>query len=229
MIVATWLSAGSIRAQHVDHGNWEARRHALADLMVRSGIHDSATLAAIRSVPRHDFVPAHLRQQAYDDAPLPIGHEATISQPYIVALMTELVRPRPGMRALEIGTGSGYQAAILAATGAAVWTIDIVPELADSARARLQRLGYRGIEVRAGDGWLGWPEAAPFDAILVTAAAPEIPRPLIEQLAPLGRLVIPVGERDGIQTLMLVEKNARGEISERRLVPVRFVPLQRRR
>jgi len=197
--------------------------------IVARGVTDSATLAAMRAVPRHEFLPPDRQRDAYVDFPVPIGHGATISQPYIVALMTELARPRPGMRVLEIGTGSGYQAAVLAHIGCEVWTIDIEPELADAARERLTRLGYARVAVRTGDGRLGWPEAAPFDAILVTAAAEEVPPDLVAQLAPGGRLVIPVDVAGGHQDLQVLEKAADGRISRRSTIPVRFVPLRDRR
>jgi protein-L-isoaspartate(D-aspartate) O-methyltransferase len=203
------------------------RRAALARALAAKGIRDSTTLAALRSVPRHEFVPAALREFAYDDVALPIAHEQTISQPYIVAAMTEAVRPRPGMKVLEVGTGSGYQAAILAAAGCRVYTIEIVRALADSARALLGRLGYRDVQVRHGDGYLGWPEAAPFDGILVTAAPESLPPALVAQLAPGGRLVAPVGPEDQVQELVLVEKDRRGQVTRRSLLPVRFVPMRK--
>ena len=203
-------------------------RHRLVDKhILAAGIRDSATLAALRSVPRHEFVPPRQRPHAYEDIPLPIGHGQTISQPAVVATMTELIRPRPGMRVLEVGTGSGYQAAILAATGARVWTIEIFAALADEARARLARLGYRDVVVRHGDGYAGWPEEAPFDGIVVTAAAESIPPPLLEQLAPGGRLVMPVGAQIPFQELVLVHKDPSGRLTRRQLLPVRFVPLLR--
>ncbi|HSN92832.1 MAG TPA: protein-L-isoaspartate(D-aspartate) O-methyltransferase [Anaeromyxobacteraceae bacterium] len=186
------------------------------------GVSDPRVLAAMRKVERHLFVPETLRGEAYGDFPLPIGHGQTISQPYIVALMTELARVRPGGRVLEIGTGSGYQAAILAALAREVYSIEIVEPLAREAADRLRRLGCRNVSVRAGDGYRGWPEKAPFDAILVTAAPPRIPEPLLEQLATGGRLVAPVGEE--VQDLVLVEKTAQG-LRRSRIAPVRFVPM----
>jgi protein-L-isoaspartate(D-aspartate) O-methyltransferase len=181
----------------------------------------------MRSVPRHEFVPPDQRPYAYLDIPLPIGHDQTISQPVVVAFMTQVVAPRPGMRALEVGTGSGYQAAVLAETGARVWTIEIFRPLAEEAKARLARLGYRGVTVRHGDGYAGWPEEAPFDAVVVTAGADSIPPALIEQLAPGGRLVMPVGDPNVDQQLVLLEKDASGRVASKRLLPVRFVPLLR--
>jgi protein-L-isoaspartate(D-aspartate) O-methyltransferase len=221
------LKASSVQAQ-TDEQQWRtARERLVAEQLIPQGISDPATLAAMRAVPRHQFVPADQRPYAYDDTPLPIGHDQTISQPAVVALMTQLVRPRAGMRVLEVGTGSGYQAAVLAETGSLVWTIEIIRALAVEARERLARLGYRGITVRHGDGYAGWPEEAPFDAIVVTAGADSIPPALIEQLAPGGRLVMPVGDPLLDQELVLVEKDAGGRVASRRLLPVRFVPLLR--
>lgn len=209
-----------------DAASLRMQRDALVDAIAAGGVRDSATLAALRAVPRHEFVPAALAGLAYVDEALPIGHEQTISQPTIVAIMTEAIRPRPGLRVLEIGTGSGYQAAVLAQAGCRVHSVEIVAALADSARARLRRLGYGSVEVRLGDGWLGWPEAAPFDAIVVTAAPERMPAALVEQLAPGGRLVAPVGPEGGVQELRLLEKDARGRVTTRDLLPVRFVPMR---
>jgi len=225
---AAALAAGGGPLAAQEDASWRLRREAMvAEQLLPRGIADSATLAAMRAVPRHLFVPSSKQREAYADYPLPIGYEATISQPYIVALMTELAAPRPGLRVLEIGTGSGYQAAVLAQAGCRAWTIEIVRALADAARERLTRLGFGQVAVRHGDGWLGWPEAAPFDAILVTAAGDSVPGALLEQLAPGGRLVMPVAESDFGQTLMVVEKGADGTLRQRRVAPVRFVPLQR--
>ncbi len=186
---------------------------------------DPRVLAAMDRVPRHEFVPQTGVSQAYDDHPLPIGHGQTISQPFMVALMTDLLMVEPGQKVLEVGTGSGYQAAILAELGARVFTVEIVPALAASARARLERLGHASVAVREGDGFHGWPEEAPFDAIILTAAAGSIPPPLIEQLGPAGRMVIPVGQPFMTQALTMVEKDAAGRVSTRRILPVVFVPL----
>ena len=185
----------------------------------------ASVLDAMRRTPRHAFVPADLRDLAYADRPLPIGYGQTISQPYIVALMTDLLRLAPGSRALEIGTGSGYQAAILAELRHEVYTIEIVPVLAEQAAERLSDLDYHTVQVRQGDGYFGWPDAAPFDAIIVTAAASQIPPPLLEQLKPGGRMVIPIGAAFLTQQLMLVEKLADGSIRTEALLPVVFVPL----
>ena len=190
-------------------------------------ISDPRVLNAIALVPRDRFVPPELRLHAYENRPMPIGHGQTISQPLIVALMTELLDLTPETVVLEVGTGSGYQAAVLAALAAQVYTIEVVPELAEQARERLHRLGYSNVEVRAGDGYLGWPEHAPYRAIMVTAGATEIPPPLVEQLAPGGRMVIPVGRWPGGQTLLLVEKAADGSVVRHDLLPVAFVPLRK--
>lgn len=190
---------------------------------------DARVMAAMGKVQRHRFVPESLAGRAYENRPLPIGHDQTISQPFIVALMTDLIEPKPGDRVLEIGTGSGYQAAVLAELVARVYTIEIVPPLGERAAALLQMLGYRNLEVRIGDGYKGWPEAAPFDAIIVTAAPDHMPQPLIEQLKPGGRLVAPVGTQGGIQQLQLLRKQADGRTVTRSVLAVRFVPLTRER
>lgn len=186
---------------------------------------DARVFEALRRVPRHEFVPEELRGAAYENRPLPIGHGQTISQPYIVAVMTDLLKPARGQRVLEVGTGSGYQAAVLAELVDRVYTIEIVEPLARSARERLARLGYDNITVRTGDGYYGWEEHALFDAIVVTAAAGQIPPPLIRQLKPGGRMVIPVGSRFMVQHLVLVEKGPDGSVTTRQLLPVAFVPL----
>jgi len=200
-------------------------RLAMVEALDAGRITDSATLRAMRTVPRHLFVPEDLRPLAYANRPLPIGSDQTISQPFIVAYMTEQLRLTPRSRVLEVGTGSGYQAAVLAEIAAEVYTIEIVAPLADSAAARLERLGYGRVHTRTGDGYLGWPEAAPFDAVIVTAAADSVPPPLVRQLRPGGRMVIPVGRTGTVQVLTLVEKAADGRTTTRSLLPVRFVPL----
>jgi protein-L-isoaspartate(D-aspartate) O-methyltransferase len=184
-------------------------------------------LAALRSVPRHEFVPLNGRSRAYLNQPLPIGYGQTISQPYIVAIMTDLLDPAPGDRVLEIGTGSGYQAAILAELVKQVFTIEIIKPLGLSAKQRLERLGYDNVMTRIGDGYYGWKEQAPFDGIVVTAAVSHVPPPLIEQLKPGGRMIIPVGSRFLTQQLVLIRKNQDGTITTRQLLPVMFVPLTR--
>jgi protein-L-isoaspartate(D-aspartate) O-methyltransferase len=178
-------------------------------------------------VPRQEFVPDRYRDDAYDDRPLSIGHGQTISQPFIVALMTDMLEIGPDDIVLEIGTGSGYQAAVLARLVGDVHTIEIVPELAESAKERLERLGYDNVHTYTGDGYYGRLDAAPFDAIMVTAAAHQVPPPLIQQLKPGGRMVIPVGSGFALQHLMLVEKDADGQVRTRQTLPVRFVPLTR--
>lgn len=186
---------------------------------------DPRVLEALRSVPRHAFVPPPLRSEAYGNHPLPIGGGQTISQPFIVAIMSHLLDVEPGEKVYELGTGSGYQAAVLAAMGVEVYSIEIVPRLAERARQTLERLGYEEVHVRAGDGYKGWPEAAPFDGIIVTAAPDHIPHPLVEQLAAGGRMVIPVGERGWVQHLKVLIKTAEGELETRDVLPVRFVPV----
>jgi protein-L-isoaspartate(D-aspartate) O-methyltransferase len=188
-------------------------------------VRDRRVLDAMRKVPRHKFVPPELAPRAYGDHPLPIGHGQTISQPYIVAIMTELAEPSAQHRALEIGTGSGYQAAVLSELVAEVYTIELLEPLGASARDRLKSLGYSNVTVRIGDGYKGWPEKAPFDLILVTAGAPFIPPALIDQLAPGGRMVIPVGEAWAGQVLKLVTKNKSGKVRTEDIMGVRFVPL----
>lgn len=190
------------------------------------GIKDSLTLAALRTVKRHLFVPEDLTEEAYEDGPLPIGYGQTISQPYIVALMTELMHLGPFDRVLEIGTGSGYQAAVLSEITDSVLTVEIIEELAHSARARLQRLGYSNVQVRNADGYNGWPDGAPYDAIIVTAAAEHIPPPLLSQLKNGGRMVIPIGHPFFVQNLIVVEKE-NGIVHTQTIIPVRFVPLTR--
>ena len=187
------------------------------------GISDAATLAAMRTVPRHEFLPMRLRSEAYADYPLPIGHGQTISQPYVVAFMTEAIRPQPGEKILEIGSGSGYQAAVLAAMGANVYTMEIVEPLAEMSRQTLERLGYKNARVKFGDGFRGWPEHAPFDAIIVTCAPDKIPAPLVEQLRDGGRMIIPVGSGMN-QELVLLRKTG-DKIEQQSVLPVRFVPM----
>ena len=185
---------------------------------------DERVMEAMRTVRRDEFVPERAQREAYVNRPLPIGHGQTISQPYIVAIMTHLMETEPGDRVLEIGTGSGYQAAVLAEIVEDVHTIEIIPELAASATARLARLGYDNVHVRTGDGWYGWPEAAPFDAVIVTAVGEDVPGKLVDQLRPGGNMVLPIGS-DWDQNLAVLEKADDGEISMRYVLPVRFVPL----
>lgn len=193
--------------------------------MLGRGALDPRVLAALDQVPRHEFVPREERDRAYRNRPLPIGHGQTISQPYIVAVMTDLLDPQPGHRVLEVGTGSGYQAAVLAVLVKEVYSIEIIEPLGRSGQARLKTLGYDNVTVRVGDGYYGWPEQAPFDGIVVTAAASHVPPPLLEQLKPGGRMVIPVGSRFLTQQLVLIAKKADGTLQTRQLLPVMFVPL----
>jgi protein-L-isoaspartate(D-aspartate) O-methyltransferase len=204
----------------------EAHARNAADALGRDHI-DPRVLAVMNEVPRHQFVSDRYEDQAYGDRPLPIGHGQTISQPFIVALMTDMLEGGPDAVVLEIGTGSGYQAAVLAHLVQDVHTIEIIPELAGAAEERLGRLGYANVQSYTGDGYYGVPDAAPFDAIMVTAAAQQVPPPLIQQLKPGGRMVIPVGGGFNLQHLMLVEKDAAGRVRTRQTLPVRFVPLTR--
>jgi protein-L-isoaspartate(D-aspartate) O-methyltransferase len=198
------------------------RLSMVQDQIERRGIHNEKVLQAMRKVPRHKFIPEHLRKYAYADEPLPIGEDQTISQPYIVAYMTEKLELEPGDKVLEIGTGSGYQAAVLAELTDSVFTIEIVDVLARRAEKNLKELGYHNIFVKSGDGYKGWPEHAPFDAIIVTAAPTKIPQPLADQLRVGGRMILPLG--DYSQDLVLIQKNAMG-ITQQTLLPVRFVPM----
>jgi protein-L-isoaspartate(D-aspartate) O-methyltransferase len=202
-----------------------SRLEMVAGQIVARGVKDARVLAAMREVPRHEFVPPDVRANAYTDAPLPIGFGQTISQPYIVALMTELARPSATDSVLEVGTGSGYQAAVLSRLVASVRSIEIVEPLARTAEATLRRLGYANVQVRIGDGYQGWPEAAPFDIIIVTAAPDAVPTALVAQLKPGGRLVIPVGPVGGVQDLLVMDRDATGRTTTRSIIPVRFVPM----
>src|SRR5512134_616325 len=218
------LTIGSPAAAGTDAFATERARMVTEQIEAR-GIRDPRVLDAMRSVPRHEFVPAARREDAYADRPLPIGEGQTISQPYIVALMTELLELEPGDKVLEVGTGSGYQAAVASHLADSVFTIEILPDLAEQATRRLRELGYRDVVVMEGDGYYGWPEHAPFDAIIVTAAAGHIPPPLIQQLVAGGRMVIPVGGQFQVQQLVLLEKQFDGSVTTRSLLPVSFVPL----
>ncbi len=201
-----------------------AEAAATADYTGRPAF-DARVMAALVKVPRHEFVPDRQEPYAYVNGPLPIGYGQTISQPYIVALMTDLLRLEPHHVVLEIGTGSGYQTAVLSLLARQVYSIEVVPPLAEQAAERLKRLDYRNVEVRAGDGAEGWPEHAPFDAIIVTAASPAVPPALVEQLKPGGRMTIPIGREHRTQTLTLIEKDDKGRVHERAIIPVAFVPL----
>jgi len=222
-----------VAVAHADDDTFESRRASMVEEVIefarlvgddRSGFSDEV-LAALATVERHRFVPDTERRHAYENRPLAIGYGQTISQPYIVALMTELIEPESGDVVLEIGTGSGYQAAILSGLVAEVYSIEIIAELESQAKTRLERLGYDNVTTRLGDGYYGWQEAGPFDAIVVTAAASHVPPPLIEQLKPGGRMVIPVGGRFVTQLLLLIEKNHDGELVTQQISMVRFVPL----
>ena len=210
-------------------GTRAERESMVRDQIEAKGVRSPTVLAAMRRVPRHEFVASRLFGSAYGDYPLPIGHGQTISQPFIVGLMTELLRVEPTHTVLEIGTGSGYQAAVLAELAHHVVSIEIVAPLAKSAAERLARLGYRNVTVVAGDGYFGWEKSAPYDSIVVTAAATHVPPPLVAQLKPGGRMAIPVGETPWTQNLLLVEKDGAGKISTRSVTAVRFVPLTRGR
>jgi protein-L-isoaspartate(D-aspartate) O-methyltransferase len=225
------LAAGLFRCAPVqspttpDDPAVEARERMVREQIEARGVRDPRVLEAMRRVPRHLFVPEPLRARAYDDRPLPIGHAQTISQPYIVAWMTEALQVGPGRKVLEVGTGSGYQAAVLAAMGVDVYTIEIVPPLAEAAARALGAAGISGVRARVGDGYAGWPEHAPFHGVIVTAAPDHVPQPLLDQLAVGGRLVIPVGKRE-VQWMTVVTKRPDG-IRRENVMPVLFVPLVR--
>lgn len=206
-----------------ENGYAEKREQMVARQMIGRDIVDQRVLETMKRVPRHRFVPTAIVDRAYDDSPLPIGHRQTISQPYIVALMTQLVKPQPDHKALDIGTGSGYQAAVLAELVKSVHSIEIVEPLANEARDRLQKLGYENITVKHGDGYQGWKSEAPFDIIIVAAAPDHVPQPLVDQLAPHGKLVIPVGKY--YQELLVIEKRGDGTVVKNNVLPVTFVPM----
>jgi protein-L-isoaspartate(D-aspartate) O-methyltransferase len=224
LALAAALAGPAAWGQGPDDG-FAAARHEMTEQIRARGVTDTAVLAAMESVPRHLFVPLSERGEAYADRPLPIGDGQTISQPYMVALMTSLLELRPGSRVLEIGTGSGYQAAILSRVAGEVYSMEIRKPLADRARRTLADLGCRNVHVRTGDGYKGWRDASPFDGIIVTAAPPSIPDPLLQQLKVGGRLVIPVGGRDALQNLLVLTKRADGGFDRSSVMPVRFVPM----
>jgi len=230
-IVAQYLLFAAVAAtgcgqQAPPSSDFAAQRQRMVEQQLKTrGIKDERVLAAMAKVPREEFVPVDARPSAYEDGPLPIGYDQTISQPYVVAFMTEQLCPKRGDRVLEIGSGSGYQAAILGELVAEVYTIEIVEPLAKSAEATLQRLGYNNVHIKVGDGYKGWPEEAPFDAIIVTCAPEKVPQPLVDQLKDGGRMVIPVGERFAQQLYLLEKKN--GQLKESVTLPVRFVPMLR--
>jgi len=231
----SWVPAGAVPAQE---SVTQMRRNMVAE--VEAMVRDTAgytgikalqppVVRALERVPRHEFVPVNLQSYAYLNQPLPIGHEQTISQPYIVALMTDLAELDPDSVVLEVGTGSGYQAAILGEVAARVYSIEIIEALGRRAERTLRRLGYDNVSVRIGDGYRGWPEQAPFDAIIVTAAPEDVPQPLLEQLKADGRLVLPVGPAGRVQSLQVLTRDARGRVQTRDILPVGFVPLIRER
>ncbi|HET9192675.1 MAG TPA: protein-L-isoaspartate(D-aspartate) O-methyltransferase [Vicinamibacterales bacterium] len=228
LLFAVLAASFPVFAQQTDAQSAVRRRQMVNEQIAARDVKDPRVLDAMRKVPRHRFVPPALISRAYDDSPLPIGYSQTISQPFIVAHMTEALDIQSSHKVLEIGTGSGYQAAVLGELARTVYTIEIVPELARSAAATLKALGYSNVHVRAGDGYAGWPEHAPFDRIMLTAAPEEIPKPLIDQLAPRGRLLAPVGEQGAVQWLTIVDKTPQG-VTQRRTLPVRFVPFTRSR
>ena len=224
--IISFTIASLIFAQN--YKDYEELRKAMVKTQIESrGVKDEDILSVMRDVPRHLFIDESLWPKAYSDGPLPIGHGQTISQPYIVAFMTELLRPDTHHMVLEIGTGSGYQAAVLAKLVHHVYTIEIVPELGRNAKATLKRFSYDNISVRVGDGYKGWPEEEPFDRIIVTAAPEKVPEALIDQLKPGGRMVLPVGPRWWGQDLLVIEKDERGKVVRKNTIPVRFVPMIR--
>jgi len=224
-LVVAALAATGCHHKTVSTSEFVAERQKMVEEQLKPrGIHDERVLAAMAKVPREEFVPQNMRAQSYADSALPIGHDQTISQPFIVAYMTEQLRLQPTDRVLEIGTGSGYQAAVLAELAKDVYTIEIVEPLAKEASARLARLDYNNAHVKVGDGYQGWPEVAPFDAIIVTCAPDKVPQPLTQQLKEGGRMIIPVGSGIMDQQLYLLEKT-NGELAQRAILPVRFVPM----
>lgn len=225
-ICATLPAAAQDRAEERAEMVETVQAHVLSAPSIEAGV-DPEVLEVMRAVPRHEFVPQDVRTFAYEDRPLPIGYGQTISQPFIVALMTDLLEIEPGDKVLEVGTGSGYQAAVLSPLADEVYTIEIVPELGERAAGTFADLGFENVEAKVADGYYGWPEQAPFDAIVVTAAASQIPPPLVQQLKPGGRMVIPIGGPFSAQQLMLVEKQEAGTITSRQLLPVQFVPFTR--
>lgn len=226
-IVGSAVLVGCMTAAQNSESELQRRREEMVEQQIRQrGVVDTRVLTAMRAVPRERFVPPELLQQAYDDGPLPIGSGQTISQPYIVAYMTEALKVEPSHKVLEVGTGSGYQAAVLSELVRDVYTIEIVPELVRRAEAALSGLKRTNVHIRAGDGYAGWPEESPFDRIMVTAAPQQVPRPLIEQLAPGGLLVVPVGAQGAPQWMTIIEKTGSGVI-QRRTIPVQFVPFTR--
>jgi protein-L-isoaspartate(D-aspartate) O-methyltransferase len=223
-LILAALAATACGQRPTPASDFAAQRQQMVQKQLMSrGINDQRVLAAMAKVPREEFVAPESRVASYEDGPLPIGHGQTISQPYVVAFMTEQLRPKPNDRVLEVGTGSGYQAAILAELVSEVYSIEIVEPLAKSAEATLQRLGYKNVHVKFGDGYKGWPEEGPFDAIIVTCAPDKVPQPLVDQLKDGGRMIIPVGDRLAQQLYLLEKKN--GQLKQSATLPVRFVPM----
>lgn len=228
MVLAGFLAmATACRGERPDReAEWMMSRSKMVEVDIAGrGVVNPRVLEAMRLVPRHLFVPGDFQDEAYADRPLPIGLGQTISQPFIVAAMTELIDPRPDHVVFEVGTGSGYQAAVLAGLVRHVYTVEIVPELGEQASDRLASLGYTNVSVRVGDGYAGWPEHGPFDGIIVTCGAEDVPPPLIEQLKPGGKMVIPVGPTHEVQELLILEKDRKGNVTRRSVMPVRFVPM----
>jgi protein-L-isoaspartate(D-aspartate) O-methyltransferase len=224
-LILAAVAAGGCGQKPTSVSDFAAERERMVQQQLKPrGINDGRVLAAMAKVPREEFIPPQSREASYEDGPLSIGYGQTISQPYIVAFMTEQLRPKPNDRVLEVGTGSGYQAAILGELVAEVYTIEIIEPLTRTAEATLQRLGYKNVHVKAGDGYKGWPENSPFDAIIVTCAPDHVPQPLIDQLKEGGRMIIPVGGSFGNQELYLLEKQ-NGQLQRRAVLPVRFVPM----
>src|SRR5881227_1076847 len=223
VIAAVWICAGCSPAQTQVADFAAQRERMVKEQIVMRGLITERVLSALRKVPREEFVPAEYRAESYSDKALPIGYDQTISQPFIVAFMTEELQPQPTDRVLEVGTGSGYQAAILAELVSAVYSIEIVEPLAKNAEATLQRLGYKNVHLKIGDGYKGWPEEGPFDAIIVTCAPDKVPQPLVDQLKDEGRMVIPVGDRFAQELYLLEKKN--GQLKQSATLPVRFVPM----
>ena len=225
LVFSAFLSALLLLANSAQAVDWESKRTQMIDMhLAPRGILNPAVLKAMKQVPRQEFVPKHIRKLAYADRPLPIGEGQTISQPYVVAWMSQLLELEKGMKVLEIGTGSGYQAAVLAAMGVKTFSMEIIPNLAREVKIRLKKLGYR-VQGRQGDGYYGWKEHAPFDRIIITAAANHVPRPLLDQLKPGGKLILPLGNVRYSQNMTLIEKGSQGKMHTSQHGLVRFVPM----
>jgi len=224
-VFSTFLSVLVLLSNSVQAVDWVSKRTQMIDMhLTPRGIWNPAVLKAMKQVPRHEFVPQHIRKLAYADRPLPIGEGQTISQPYVVAWMSQLLELEKGMKVLEIGTGSGYQAAVLATMGVKTYSMEIIPNLAREVKIRLKKLGYK-VEVRQGDGYYGWNEHAPFDRVIITAAANHVPRPLLDQLKPGGKLILPLGNVRYSQNMTLIEKDSQDKMRTSQHGQVRFVPM----